>query len=116
MPSILKTDSACSSQTVQTIRFSAKFGDSLVQSSVIGLVARVIENFPVPDRASSIYDENGAPGDVFQPDHVGVDDAVGVDDVLVVIAQQRKSQLQLIIPCLQRKKRVGADPEDLRPH
>src|SRR5688500_11160675 len=116
IPSILKTDSAWISQTAHAAGLVAKFSESLAQLRVVGLVPCVLEHLAVPDDAALVDDEHGALRDVLQADHVGIDHAVLVDDLFVVIAQQRKSELLLIVPRLQRKERIGADAEHLRVH
>src|SRR5687767_4511376 len=108
MPSILKTDSAWISQTAHVTVLFAKFSDGLPQLRVVGLVPRVLEHLAVPDDAAFIDRKHRALRDVLQSNHVGIDDPVFVDDLFVVIAQQRKPELLLIVPRLQRKERIGA--------
>src|SRR5215213_6255561 len=96
IPSILKTDSAWISQTAHATCLLANCREGLIQPGVIGLVPRVLQHLAVPDDTRFIYDEDRALGDVFEPDHVGIDDSVLVDDLFVVVAQQRKPELLLI--------------------
>src|SRR5688572_25150690 len=116
MPSILKTDSAWISQTAHATVLFAKFSEGLVQLSVVRLVPRVVEHLAIPNDAAFIDREHRALRDVFQSDHVGIDDAVFVDDLFVVVAQKREPKLLLIVPRLQRKERIGAHAEHLRIH
>src|SRR3954470_3416794 len=91
MPSILKTDSAWISQTVHCwtrgiFQFPAllwQLGQRLLQFVVIRLVACVVQNLAITDDAPFIYDEHCTLRDVFQPDHVRIDDAVRLNRLFV---------------------------------
>src|SRR5690349_14292819 len=81
--------------------------------AVIGLVARVLEHFPVADDAGPIDDERRALGDVLHADHVGVEHAVAARHVLVEVAEQRFVQLLRLLPGAQREECVDRDAEDV---
>src|SRR5688572_24483023 len=77
-------------------------GEHSEDALVIGLVARVLQHFPVPDDAVLIEDENRALGNPLQPDHVLVEDAVVANRLLVEIAEQLELEVLLIVKRLQR--------------
>jgi hypothetical protein len=62
-----------------------------------------------------VEDKNGALRDALQTDHVFVEHAVVANHPFVEVAQQRKGQAPMIGERLERKERVDANPEDLRP-
>src|SRR4030095_15141245 len=57
--------------------------------------------------------EDGALGDVLQPDHVRIDNIVLTDNRLVEVAEQRKVQMLRVGPGLLCEERVDAEPEHL---
>src|SRR5207249_1289637 len=75
-----------------------KRSQRVLELSVVRFVARVVQGLAIPDRAPFIYDDHSPLGDVFQAHHVRIDHVEGLDGFLVVVAEQRKSELLLIGP------------------
>src|SRR4051812_45826909 len=103
MPSILKTDSAWISQTVHCwtrgifplpsplfplpSSLLRHLRQRLFQFVVVGLVPRIVQNLAITDHSTFIYDEHSTLRDVFQPDHVGIDDTIRLNRLFVVVAE-----------------------------
>jgi CBS domain-containing protein len=66
-----------------------------------------------PDHAVLVDHEHGPLGNSLEADHVLVEHAVIANHLFIEIAEERETQLLLIVKCFQREERVGADPEHL---
>src|SRR5262245_44127216 len=98
----------CWELEVGSWEFALQRRQRFLDGVVARLVPRILENFTMTDNAVAIDDEDRALGDAFHADHVRIEHAVLFDDFLVVVAQEREIQLELIAPCLEREERVGA--------
>ena len=80
---------------------------------IVRFIAGIFQNFAMADDAVAIDDEDGTLGDVHEPDHVGIDDAICVDDRFVEVAEKRKGESLGIRPSFEREERVRADADDI---
>src|SRR6478672_1953078 len=76
---------------------------------VVRLIPGIVQDLPVPDGTGAVDDENSPFGDPVQPNHVLVEHVVGSDDLLIEVAQERKSQLLRVVKRLQGEERIDTD-------